>query len=197
MKPEIECKRTISIDKQREILHRGFLDFEKYVRVGGSKGFYYFLMNVWTGLEEAGHSMQKPLTSVDILIIDDDETKVDLLSDFFGEVAKRIEIKIDVYKAYNGQAAISMLDTMHFNIVLSDNEMPIVRGIEAFEHFRNFKQFLDTDWFWICAFPDDVEQTFSYENVQYFEAPYSIARLHEMVLSKINRVNSSEVPQAI
>ncbi|WP_340022771.1 response regulator [Paenibacillus sp. FSL K6-1096] len=67
-----------------------------------------------------------------MLIVDDEEIITDGLAVVFG----KMDLGLDLYKAYSGQEALELLDRTRVDIVLSDICMPEMDGLELMEHIR-------------------------------------------------------------
>lgn len=67
-----------------------------------------------------------------MLIVDDEEIITDGLADIFG----KLNLDLDLYKAYSGQEALDLLNRTRVDIVLSDICMPGMDGLELMEAIR-------------------------------------------------------------
>ena len=67
-----------------------------------------------------------------MLIVDDEEIITDGLAVVFG----KMDLGLDLYKAYSGREALELLDRTRVDIVLSDICMPEMDGMELMEHIR-------------------------------------------------------------
>lgn len=67
-----------------------------------------------------------------MLIVDDEEIITDGLADIFG----KLNLGLDIYKAYSGQEALELLNRTRVDIVLSDICMPGMDGLELMETIR-------------------------------------------------------------
>lgn len=67
-----------------------------------------------------------------MLIVDDEEIITDGLALIFG----KMDLDLDIYKAYSGQEALSLLGQTRVDIVLSDICMPGIDGLELMENIR-------------------------------------------------------------
>lgn len=67
-----------------------------------------------------------------MLIVDDEEIITDGLAVIFG----KMELELDIYKAYSGREALNLLHRTRVDIVLSDICMPEMDGLELMEHIR-------------------------------------------------------------
>ena len=67
-----------------------------------------------------------------MLIVDDEEIITDGLADVFG----KLNLDLDIYKAYSGQEALELLNRTRVDVVLSDICMPGMDGLELMETIR-------------------------------------------------------------
>lgn len=67
-----------------------------------------------------------------MLIVDDEEIITDGLADIFG----KLNLDLDIYKAYSGQEALELLNRTRVDVVLSDICMPGMDGLELMETIR-------------------------------------------------------------
>ncbi|NQX47953.1 response regulator [Paenibacillus tritici] len=67
-----------------------------------------------------------------MMIVDDEEIITDGLAVIFG----KMDLGLDIYKAYSGQEALELLHRTRVDIVLSDICMPEMDGLELMEHIR-------------------------------------------------------------
>lgn len=67
-----------------------------------------------------------------LMIVDDEEIITDGLAVIFG----KMDLGLDIYKAYSGQEALDLLHRTRVDIVLSDICMPEMDGLELMEHIR-------------------------------------------------------------
>ncbi|MUT68246.1 response regulator [Paenibacillus sp. NEAU-GSW1] len=67
-----------------------------------------------------------------MLIVDDEEIITDGLMDIFSS----LDLNLDLYKAYSGQEALSLLNRTRVDIVLSDICMPGIDGLELMGNIR-------------------------------------------------------------
>lgn len=68
-----------------------------------------------------------------MLIVDDEEIITDGLTDIFG----KLDLELDLYKAYSGQEALELLRRTRVDIVLSDICMPEMDGLELMKHIHS------------------------------------------------------------
>jgi len=69
-----------------------------------------------------------------LLIVDDEAHITDGLFEIF---TNKVEIELEVYKAYSAEEAINILDAVRIDIVLSDIHMPGMNGIELLKEVKN------------------------------------------------------------
>lgn len=60
-----------------------------------------------------------------ILVVEDDEVNLMIAEHILGKVGYEVE------KVNNGEEAIEVMKTQHFDLILMDIEMPIMDGLEA------------------------------------------------------------------
>lgn len=70
------------------------------------------------------------LKDLSVLIVEDDEGFLEILSDFFRYEGSR------VFQARNGQEALTLMGTTSVHFVISDIQMPVMTGIELLEKIR-------------------------------------------------------------
>lgn len=94
---------------------------------------------------------EKPLFSVNILVVDDDS----IITKLIGLRLKRLGAF--VLSASNGQEAIDMLNRrsdIHFNLILMDLDMPILNGYEATKRIRLMPRYQKTPIYAVTAAPE-------------------------------------------
>lgn len=69
-----------------------------------------------------------------LLIVDDEETITDGLFEMF---LNKMNLELEIYKAYSGTEAINLLNKVRIDIVLSDIHMPGMNGIQLLKEIRN------------------------------------------------------------
>lgn len=74
------------------------------------------------------------MTTIRILIVDDDEAIRELLKDFFQGLG------YEMATAVNGSAALTMISQHDFDCILSDYVMPDMNGLELLEQLRKQKK---------------------------------------------------------
>jgi two-component system response regulator YesN len=67
-----------------------------------------------------------------MLIVDDEE----IITDGLFEVFRKLNLDLDLYKAYSGYEALELLNRTRVDIVLSDIRMPGMGGLELMENIR-------------------------------------------------------------
>lgn len=67
-----------------------------------------------------------------LLIVDDEE----IITDSLFEVFSKLELELDIYKAYSGREALQWLERTRFDIVLSDISMPGMDGLALMESIQ-------------------------------------------------------------
>lgn len=90
-----------------------------------------------------------------ILIVDDNDTQRKMLSQFFSQ-----KTTAKIVLAENGEEAWKILEQETFDIIISDNKMPIMNGIELLKKVRSDKRF-DDKIFWLLT--GDTSESFSAE----------------------------------
>lgn len=68
-----------------------------------------------------------------MLIVDDEE----IITDALFEVFSKLDLELDLYKAYSGQEAIDWMNTARVDIVLTDIHMPGMNGLELMSIIRS------------------------------------------------------------
>ncbi len=71
-------------------------------------------------------SMDEPC---DVLVVDDDETILELLEDFLSP-------QYHIYKASNAMEALTLLDTQRAHVLVTDLYLPMMDGMEFIERVR-------------------------------------------------------------
>lgn len=66
-------------------------------------------------------------------MVDDNAYAIEQICDYIN----LNDIKVDIHKAYNGQAAIYEVDNSKFDLILLDISMPDISGIEVLKHIRS------------------------------------------------------------
>ena len=79
-----------------------------------------------TGLKEGGPTMDR----TDVLIIDDDRTWLESISDLLDEAGLRVRSVTD------GEQALDLLATERPALIISDVQMPRIDGLELLRQFR-------------------------------------------------------------
>ena len=77
-----------------------------------------------------------------VLIVDDVEVNRQLLEAILANtkiVTSEGMFSLFIEEAENGRVALEKLDSIHFHIVISDGNMPIVDGLELLEEIRSSK----------------------------------------------------------
>jgi len=123
--------------------------------------------------------MEKPATS--ILAVDDEETLLHLLT----HVLKRQGYYVDT--APDGRTAITMLQTLPFDLVFLDIMMPDVSGIEVLKFIKN--QHLDTEVIMLTAVHDvkTAVECMSLGAYYYITKPYTATDLPALVERALER----------
>lgn len=68
-----------------------------------------------------------------LLIVDDEE----IITDGLFEVLSKLELELDLYKAYSGEEALRLLRRTRFDIVLTDIAMPEMDGLSLMDEIRS------------------------------------------------------------
>ena len=123
--------------------------------------------------------MEKPATS--ILAVDDEETLLHLLT----HVLKRQGYYVDT--APDGRTAITMLQTLPFDLVFLDIMMPDVSGIEVLKFIKG--QHLDTEVIMLTAVHDvkTAVECMSLGAYYYITKPYTATDLPALVERALER----------
>ncbi len=110
-----------------------------------------------------------------VLVVDDSEA----LAEFFKAV---LESFADVDTARNGDEGLKKLSEHHYDLVVTDVEMPLVTGVEFFEEaLRDDSSFKDR--FIFCA-GDDMSDNMTYlkaNDLNYFVKPVNVGELKSLV----------------
>lgn len=113
-----------------------------------------------------------------ILVVDDSEHIRELLSVLLHE-----EGIVDT--AVNGRDALSKFADNHFDVVVSDIEMPVMNGIELYENvppiYRDFFVFFSG------TVNEEYMSYLSMNNIMLFRKPYDIMKLKSAVQQKLKK----------
>lgn len=110
-----------------------------------------------------------------VLIVDDDEATTIPLSDFLKNTCL-----IDI--AYNGNEAIEMIMKNHYDLILSNVDMPLMNGIELYKQASEFIEDLNRKFiFHTKDLPVEEKIFFGTNNVKFLQKPSSIKKVGKII----------------
>jgi len=93
------------------------------------------------------------------------------------------DCRIDTAK--NGLEASHLMEHFQYDLVLCDNRMPVMKGIELFREICETESFHSFQWIWTCGEIDDVSESLKHPNVAYFEKPYRLADFKSLITDSL------------
>jgi len=122
-----------------------------------------------------------------ILIVDDEEAIVTLLSDLLDET-----FRTDV--AHNGKDALALLKRNEYDVVLSDIDMPGLSGIELYQQATSFNQHLGRKFIFYTAGLSAKNQDFIRENnLRFILKPSSILKIEDIIAETLKQNKTDHV----
>ena len=118
---------------------------------------------------------------VRIMIIEDDKEMRSLLKDFFEEEGFEID------SASNGVDALRMLSGDHFDLVITDIQMPGLTGLDILPRIRRLKP--ETPIIVMTAYGSDEVRRRSLERgaTTYLEKPIRLSKLRTLIREVVSR----------
>ncbi len=114
-----------------------------------------------------------------ILIVDDDEAISSLLSAILHD-----EWEVDL--ANNGREALAKLNRSHYDLIISDIDMPVMDGIEFYDQASSFIEKLHTFFiFHSGQLTYDRKEQFEKNGITYLQKPSSIETIRNVVREKL------------
>lgn len=111
-----------------------------------------------------------------ILVVDDNEIIRELLSVLLHEDGT-------VYTAINGLDALSKFAGRHFDVIVSDIEMPVMDGLELYKNVRPVCR--DAFLFFSGTMNEDYLNYLLINDLEIFRKPYDVLKLKSAVQQKL------------
>lgn len=116
-----------------------------------------------------------------ILVIDDDETILELLSD-------ALTPEYQVATAHDALEGVELLMSAHFDLLIVDLGMPVLNGVDLIQKIRANSPFEKIPILVLSAYPE-LRTRLRGSDVQAIMAkPFSIEQLHSSVASIVNGI---------
>lgn len=192
-----------TLDEERWILHEGYKDFLQWKKQGNSQGFYYFLSNVWQGVDhllpendrkKLGKNETQPISSpqdkkLRILLIEDEELKLSMMDLAIQKVLRENSIQATITYARNGRSGFSALEKNSFDIVFSDYRMPVMNGGEVFEKVSSWELVYKLQWIWTCSDHSTIQESlvnsYPHITVRHIKPPFTVNTLQKTILDSV------------
>lgn len=122
--------------------------------------------------------MPNTVARINILVVDDQDCIVDLLSD----IVEGLGFASDV--AHDGQEAIEKFDDGDFQVVITDIKMPRMDGVELMKRIKERRP--DVPVIAITGFgTEDTEGDLFHDG--FLEKPFRVAKIEDMIWSVLKR----------
>lgn len=111
----------------------------------------------------------------DILLVDDSDINIQSMERFLSREGYNVAM------ATNGKEALRLLDQMHFDLVISDLNMPFINGAELVRYMRS--KMLETPVIMVSSVKDEISILECYElGVEnFFTKPINMTELAQKV----------------
>jgi len=121
---------------------------------------------------------------IKILVVDDEIEICDFVKNFFRER------DFEVFTAYNGKEALSLIEAQKPDIILMDVKMPVMDGMQALKEIK--MRDIKTRVVMVTAVEDieKVEEARRYGAVGYVTKPLSLEQLESSVLKLAEEVKA-------
>ena len=100
-----------------------------------------------------------------ILVVDDDEMNL-------MRTEMILEEDYEVLLADSGVRALHILRNQKIDLVLLDIDMPVMNGIETFQHMKEFADNIPVIFLTASGYEDDVKNAISLGAVNYLKKPF-------------------------
>jgi len=111
-----------------------------------------------------------------VLVVDDEENILDLFETVFSGEG------YEVHRATNGVDALALIETIEFDLVVTDHEMPEMTGIELFREAKKLQPGMEGRFLFISGKLGDAEfrQLADETKAGVLFKPFIIKELHSM-----------------
>ncbi len=109
------------------------------------------------------------------LVVDDDSIITRLLSIFLGQI-------MPVETAVNGNEALQKVRQQHYDVIVSDIEMPVLNGIDFYRHAALSDPSIRDRFLFISGSVEEYEGFFRENNLRYYPKPVSFDELKDAVV---------------
>ncbi len=123
-------------------------------------------------------------TRASILVVDDDENILQLLSDALGDT-------YDVKTASDAVEAADQLQLQSFDLLVLDLNMPVLDGSELLEIFRVQPNFDRVPILVISAYPDLIQRLANAQVQAILPKPFELGRLKQVISETIQHSRRS------
>jgi CheY-like chemotaxis protein len=139
----------------------------------------YFHKNMAVESVRAGAEIGK-----NILVVDDEETIRELLSILLHEEGI-------IHTAANGLDALSKCACNHFDVIVSDIEMPAMNGIELHMNIKHI--YRDGFIFFSGSATSEHLEYAAMNNIPFLNKPEHTLRVHSIVKQQLSRINRDPI----
>ena len=145
-------------------------------------------INNTTSAEDLKNHHHLVLARSQVLIVEDNLINQTVIKQFLIRAGARIDI------ASNGQDALALLKTKHYDAVLMDIQMPVLDGLQACKQIREQEHLKSLPIIGLSAgvFADEVQQCFDHGMNDFISKPIDPDKLYQTLVSWISQLKVSD-----
>ncbi len=117
-----------------------------------------------------------------ILYVDDESSNLRIFKDTFRR-------DFEVFIADSGQKALSLLETSMVDVVITDQQMPGMTGVELLKEINEKYQNIPPNRLILSGYAEDVEIEKAFKNFRlskFISKPWDYNKLKEIIINSIN-----------